>query len=315
MRAGRVYIARQIGFSVLVLWVIVSLSFFLRGLSGLQPLTQGDFGSGPPSGSGLSISAYLGYLGDVLHLDFGHSLAYPFGSVATLVATALPWTVLLVGIGTIIALTIGTVLGIILAWRRGSVLDTLVTPTVIFSASIPYYFVALILVYYVGLDSGWFPIADAYSPEFTPHLSPTFVVDVIQHGILPVTAVVAATFGLWVLPMRNAMVGVLDDDFMVLGRAKGLASRRLMMRYAARNVLLPVVTNFAVQLGYIMGGAVFVEVVFNYQGVGWLLVQSVGHGDYPTVQALILLAATVVLLTNLTVRLLYPRLDPRLRHE
>jgi len=99
MRAGRVYIARQIGFSVLVLWVIVSLSFFLRGLSGLQPLTQGDFGSGPPSQSGLSASAYLGYLGDVLHLDFGHSLAYPFGSVATLVATALPWTVLLVGIG------------------------------------------------------------------------------------------------------------------------------------------------------------------------------------------------------------------------
>jgi peptide/nickel transport system permease protein len=102
---------------------------------------------------------------------------------------------------------------------------------------------------------------------------------------------------------------------MVLGRAKGLASRRLMMRYAARNVLLPVTTNFALQLGYIMGGAVFVEVVFNYQGVGWLLVQSVGHGDYPTVQALILLGATVVLLTNLTVRLLYPRLDPRLRHE
>jgi peptide/nickel transport system permease protein len=315
MRAGRGYIARQVGFSVLALWVIVSLSFFLRQLSGLQPIFEGGLGAPSSPESGSFVPAYLGYLGNVLHLDFGRSLTFPFGSVNSLVRDTLPWTVLLVGVGTIIALAIGTALGVVLAWKRGSLLDTIVTPAVIFSASIPYYFVALILVYVVGLNMGWLPIGDTYSPDLTPHLSLTFVGDVIQHAVLPVTSVVAATFGLWVLPMRNAMVGVLDDDFVSLGRAKGLASRRLMVAYAARNVLLPVATNFAVQLGYIVGGAVFVELVFNYQGVGWLLVQSVGRRDYPTVQALILLAATVVVVTNLTVRLLYPRFDPRLRHE
>lgn len=308
-----VYAARQIGFFLLSLWVVVSLTFFLSVMAGLQPLVEGDFFGRHHVDSGMRFTAYLTYLAGVSRLDFGRSLAPPFASVTSLVAGSLPWTVGLVGIGTLVSLALGTSLGVLMAWRRGSILDTILTPAAVFASSIPYYFVALILVYVVGLNLAWFPVGNAYNPDYTPHLSAAFAGDVVQHGVLPVAAVIVATFGLWILPVRNAMVGVLDDDFMALARAKGLGSARLMFGYAARNVMLPVVTNFAIQFGYVLGGAVFVEVVFNYPGLGWLLAQSVYGRDYPTVQALVILVSGLGLLSNLIVRLLYPRLDPRIR--
>jgi len=307
------YAIRQISFFLLALWVVITLSFFLRQMVGLQPFTAPEFLPGHSTHSAPLLTLYLNYLGHVLRLNFGQSLATPFGSVNALVGRSLPWTLGLVGIGTVLSLLLGTALGIILAWHRGSLLDTVLTPAAVFASSIPYYFVAMILVYVAGLNLGWFPVGDPYNPDLTPQWSDTFIADVIRHGVLPLFAVVVATFGLWVIPMRNAMVGVLDDDFMALGRAKGLRARRLMLGYAARNVLLPIATNFAIQFGYILGGAVFVEVVFNYPGLGWLLVQSVYDHDYPTVQALVILVAALGLLAHLAARLLYPWLDPRTR--
>lgn len=303
---------RHLVFSVLALFVIVSLTFFLRQMVGLQPMAPPTVVTGRiPWGD--VFSAYLTYLDHVAHLDFGRSGAYPFGPVGILLRNTVPWTVLLVGTGIAVSLTLGTALGIVLAWHRGSLLDSLLTPSVIFISSIPYYFIAVILVMVLGVILGWFPVGNTYNPDYTPHLSASFVADVAQHLTLPATAVVLATFGLWVLPARNAMVAVLDDDFMALGKAKGLRRLRLMVGYAARNALLPIVTNIAIQLGYVLGGAVFVEFIFNYPGAGWLLVTSIDAHDYATVQALIILMAAAVLATNLIAQALYPLLDPRVR--
>jgi peptide/nickel transport system permease protein len=313
---------RLLGSFLLSLWLVVTLSYFLRNLVGVHPHLPPRFNSGGAranrfaatvNGGGSPLGDYMGYLGRVLHLQFGQSLAPPFFGVDSLVGHALPWTLLLVGIGTLISIVIGTVLGAILAWNRGTLLDTLLMPAAMFASSIPYYLVALIFAYGISIETGWFPSSYAYSPDLDPSWSGLFLGDVVRHAVLPVLTVVVATFGLWVLPMRNSMIGVLNDDFMLLGRAKGLSSLRLIVKYASRNALLPVATNFAIQFGYVLGGALFVEVVFNYPGVGWLLVVSVYSHDYPTVQALSILVAGVGLLTNLGVRLLYPWLDARTR--
>jgi peptide/nickel transport system permease protein len=312
------YLVRQVAFSLLALWVVVSLTFLLRGLAGLHPLVQGSSVFVPPA-RGTLLQQYLGYLGNVARFDFGPSLRHdyrdsgPIPSASSTVLQALPWTLLLVIPGTLIAIVIGSVLGILLAWRRGSQLDTWITAAVIFVTSIPYYFAAIALVFTVSLHVSWFP-SQLWTPTLMSSLSFPAIGDLLRHMILPVTAVILGTFGLWVLPMRNAMVAVMDDDFMTFGAAKGLRAWRLMVGYAARNAILPIATNFAIQLGYVFGGALFVEIVFEWPGAGALLYQSLRAQDYPTVQALIVLAAGATLVANLAVRAIYPLLDPRLRH-
>jgi peptide/nickel transport system permease protein len=286
-------------------------------LAGLHPLTPGFVTA--PSSSGSPLQQYLGYLGNAAHFDFGPSLAHRYPQVSTsptaasLVLHAMPYTLLLVGPGTIIALVVGSILGVVLAWHRGSRFDTWVTAFVVFVTSIPYYFAAIALVFFVSLNVSWFP-THLYNPDLLSSLSLPAIGDLVRHMILPVMAVVLGTFGLWVLPMRNSMVAVMDDDFMRFGAAKGLRSRRLMVTYAARNAILPIATNFAIQLGYVFGGALFVEIVFEWPGAGALLYQSLRSQDYPVVQALIVVAAAATLVTNLVVRAAYPLLDPRLRH-
>lgn len=310
------YLARQAGFSLLTLWFIVSLTFFLRNIAGLHPL-EPVFAHAPPA-QGSPLQQYLLYLWNAAHFNFGPSLMQvdPLTRLSppasSLVLQSLPWTLLLVGPGTIISFVLGSFLGVLLAWHRGSALDTWATATVIFITSIPYYFAALVLVFFVTLNVPWFP-QHLFIPGLLSSFSPSALGDLARHMILPVTAIVLASVGLYVLPMRNAMVAVMDDDFMPFGAAKGLTSRRLMTAYAVRNAILPVATNLAIQLGYVFGGALFVEIVFEWPGAGYLLYQSMQDEDYPIVQALIVLAATATVVTNFAVRAIYPLLDPRVR--
>ncbi|NNF05809.1 MAG: ABC transporter permease, partial [Candidatus Eisenbacteria bacterium] len=168
-------------------------------------------------------------------------------------------------------------------------------------------------LYILGFTLNWFPMGHAYSEYVTPGFSWEFISDVCRHAVLPVGTVVLATLGGWLLSMRNVMIGVLGSDYVVLAQAKGLKPSRVVLRYAARNALLPNVTGFGMALGFVIGGSLLTEIVFSYPGQGYLLVQAVRNQDYPLMQGIFLAITMAVLGANWLVDLVYLWLDPRTR--
>jgi len=171
----------------------------------------------------------------------------------------------------------------------------------------------MVALYVLGFTLGWFPLGHAYGDDLTPGFSAVFLADVLRHAALPVGTVVMATLGGWLLTMRNTMVAVLGSDYVNLARAKGLAPSRVVMRYAARNALLPSVTGFGMSLGFVLGGSLLTEIVFSYPGQGYLLVQAVRNQDYPLMQGIFLVITLAVLGANWLVDIVYLWLDPRTR--
>jgi peptide/nickel transport system permease protein len=256
---------------------------------------------------------YVQYLGSLLHGDFGVSYSQFPARVSDILAATVPWTLFLAGVSTILAGVIGTLLGILASWRRGGAIDTLLTPLTMFSQSLPPFFVALVLLYFLGFVAGWFPLQHAYGDTVRPGFNLAFLADVAWHATLPVLAIMLLSLGGWMLGMRSVMINVLADDFITMAQAKGLSDRRVMFTYAARNALLPQLTSFAITVGYVVSGLLLIEYVFSYPGVGYTLVNAVQATDYPLMQALLLLITLAVLLANLIADLLYARLDPRVR--
>jgi peptide/nickel transport system permease protein len=256
---------------------------------------------------------YVQYLGSLLHGDFGVSYSQFPARVSDILAATVPWTLFLAGVSTILAGVIGTLLGILASWRRGGVIDTVLTPLTMFSQSLPPFFVALVLLYFLGFVAGWFPLQHAYGDTVHPGFNLAFLADVAWHATLPVLAIMLLSLGGWMLGMRSVMINVLADDYITMAQAKGLSDRRVMFTYAARNALLPQLTSFAITVGYVVSGLLLIEYVFSYPGVGYTLVNAVQATDYPLMQALLLLITLAVLLANLIADLLYARLDPRVR--
>jgi peptide/nickel transport system permease protein len=171
----------------------------------------------------------------------------------------------------------------------------------------------MVALYVLGFTLRWFPLGHAYGDDLTPSFSLGFFADVFRHAALPVGTVVLATLGGWLLSMRNTMITILGSDYVNLARAKGLAPARVMLRYAARNALLPSVTGFGMALGFVLGGSLLTEIVFSYPGQGYLLVQAVRSQDYPLMQGIFLVITLAVLGANWVVDLVYLWLDPRTR--
>ena len=212
-----------------------------------------------------------------------------------------------------IAFIVGTVLGMIAAWRRGGLVDNLVTPVLISLGAFPAFFTALLAVYFLGLKWGWFPIQHAYDLEVQPGFNWPFIRSAIAHGALPSLIIVAVFAGGWLLNMRNVMINTVEEDYVGMAHAKGLKDARVMTMYAGRNAILPPLTGFASQFGAAVGGLVFIEFVFSYPGVGLTLQQAALGSDYPLTQALLLVLSGCVLVANLIMDLLYVVLDPRVR--
>jgi peptide/nickel transport system permease protein len=168
-----------------------------------------------------------------------------------------------------------------------------------------------IAVFSTGL--GWFPASHAYGKGSVPTFSLEFVGQVIQHGTLPALTIVLASLGGWILGMRNMMVTVLDEDYVTVAQAKGLSTRRVLTRYAARNAVLPQLSSFALALGFIVGGTLVMELVFSYPGVGKLLLDATVAKDYPLMQGLFLVITLTVLVANIVADVAYAVLDPRTR--
>jgi peptide/nickel transport system permease protein len=246
--------------------------------------------------------------------NFGISFSEYPASVTSVIGSAIWWTVGLVGITTVLAFLLGTGLGIVSAWRRGGKLDSIVPPVFVITSAIPYFWVAMVLVLVFGITLHWFPSQGGYYVTTdTPGLNLTFFQDVVNHAFLPALALVITTIGTWILTMRNTMITTLAEDYVRMARAKGLSGPRIMLDYAARNAILPNLVGFAMSLGFVVSGAILIEYVFNYPGVGYMLLQAVSGEDYPLMQALFLLITVAVLFAILAADILTALLDPRTR--
>jgi peptide/nickel transport system permease protein len=256
---------------------------------------------------------YLAYLKSVFTGDLGRSVRFFPLPVTELLGRALIWTVGLVGTATIIGFTIGTLLGVMAAWRRGTRFDTVISLLSIFSSSVPAVVVSLITLFAFGYTLGWFPNGYAADPMLDPSWGWDYVGSVLYHGTLPMLTMVIVLTGGFAVTMRNNMINLLGEDYIVMGRAKGLSDRGVMLWYAARNALLPTVSALAISLGAVLGGSLVTEVVFNYPGMGNTLYQAILARDYPVIQGALLIMTAAMLTANFVVDLSYVLLDPRLK--
>ena len=256
---------------------------------------------------------YVHYLGDVFTGNFGTSLFYFPTPVGTVVGGAILWTIGLVGVTTILAFILGTGVGIISAWRRGGLLDGIAPPLLVITSAIPYFWVGMMFILIFGLKLRWLPWSGGFDISDTPAWTASYIGDVFEHAVLPALALLITTIGTWTLTMRNNMVTTLAEDYVRMARAKGLRPHRVMLNYAARNAILPNLTGFAMSLGFVVGGAILIEYVFNYPGVGYMLLQAVENEDYPLMQALFLLITVAVLVAILLADIATAIFDPRTR--
>jgi peptide/nickel transport system permease protein len=234
-------------------------------------------------------------------------------SVSSIIEQTLPWTIGLIGLSTIISFLLGIGLGTLAGWKRGSWLDNLIPVTTMFQ-SVPYFWLALILLFVFGSVWPVFPLNGGYDVyTVTPGWNGPFLGSVIYYGSLPALTIILSSVGGWMLGMRNMMVSTLSEDYMVTAEAKGLRPGRVMRRYAARNAILPSVSGFAISLGFVVAGSIVTEAVFSYPGIGSALLQAVGGNDYALMQGIFLVITLSVLGANLLVDVLYSVIDPRIR--
>jgi peptide/nickel transport system permease protein len=324
------YYLRKLAFYLVALWAAVTLNFLIprmmpgdpvdillaklqqRGVA-VDPATRRTYELmlGTHTHESL-IHQYLSYLGNTARGRLGISVSDFPTPVATVIETSLPWTVALVGLATLLAVLLGTGLGMVVGWRRGTWLDSLVPATTILAA-VPYFWLALILVAVFGSALGWLPLLGGYDVALRPGWNGSFLGSAVYHGVLPALTIVVSSAGGWLLGMRNMMVSTTAEDFVLTARAKGLRERRVMVWYAARNAVLPSVAGFAISLGFVVAGSIVTEQVFAYPGIGSKLLQAVQNNDYALMQGIFLVITVAVLGANLLVDLLYALVDPRIR--
>lgn len=256
---------------------------------------------------------YLDYLHSIATGNLGLSVTYFPTPVIDVIRSALPWTLALVGLTTLLTFAVGMALGTFAGWKRGTWVDSVIPVTTVLQ-SVPYFWLALLLVYFLAVSTGVFPLSGGYDDRGTsPALTGGFLASALYHGFLPALTIVISSIGGWILGMRNMMVSTLSEDYVVTAEAKGLSPMRVMITYAARNAALPSVTGFAISLGFVVGGAVIMEQVFSYPGIGNAFLVAVQNNDYALMQGLFLVITVAVLGANLIVDLLYVLIDPRTR--
>ncbi|WP_234986594.1 ABC transporter permease [Demequina sp. NBRC 110055] len=321
------FILRRTAFYAFTAWAAITINFFLPRLMKGDPVTayvvkhQSDFNPeaidslrtlfGLDSDKSLW-QQYLDYWGQLLRGDLGVSFSKGLAPVTDVIASALPWTLGLVGLATILSFAIGTLVGSVIGWKRGSRGDYVI-PFATFFSTVPYFWMALIFIAIFSTRLGWFPASHAYDKGTVPNWSWDFVGQVVAHGTLPAVTIVFASLGGWILGMRNMMITVLDEDYVTVAEAKGLAPQRVLRSYAARNAVLPQLSSFALALGFIVGGTLVTELVFSYPGVGKMLLDATNAKDWPLMQGLFLVITMAVLAANIMADVVHAILDPRTR--
>ncbi len=321
------YVFRRFGFYLLAAWASATLAFVIPRLMPGDPATAmfARFkGKLKPEAIDALREAfgftdeplpvkYFSYLGHIATGDLGISVSHYPASVGSVIGTALVWTLFLAGMAVVLSFALGTLFGVVAAWKRGGWFDRVAPPVFVFFGAFPYFWLAMLALFLFGFSLGWAPVRHAYADNLVPGFSGDFFWSVATHAALPALTIVLATLGGWLLSMRNTMIGVLGEDYTTLAHAKGLPPRRIMFSYAARNALLPNVTGFGMALGFVVSGSLLTEIVFSYPGQGYLLIEAVRSLDYPLIQGLFLTITLAVLGANLLVDIVYVWLDPRAR--
>jgi peptide/nickel transport system permease protein len=324
--SGIWFIARRLGFYVVAAWVAVTVNFFIPRVmpgnavdtmlakfpqlppSALRAL-QAEFGAGS---KGSLVSQYGSYLSNLLHGNLGLSVNLYPSKVTTVLAQTVPWTLALIGTATIISFVLGTLLGVLAGWRRGGWLDRAL-PAFTFLQATPYFFLALLVIQLFAVHWPLFPIGQGYDLGLSPGWNWTFISSALTHSFLPALTIVLTSMAGWMLQMRNVMITTISEDYVLVAQAKGLSPRRVMFTYAARNAILPNIAGFALSLGFVVAGALVMEIVFSYPGVGLMLYNAVTSDDFPLMQGIFLVISMTVLLASLLADIIYLLLDPRTR--
>lgn len=323
------FLLRRIGFYLVAAWMSITLNFliprlmagdpvqimFARFQGRLEPRTIESLYRTFGFVQGPLHEQYFTYLQNLFQGNLGLSIAWFPSPVTEVIGIGLAWTIRLLGVSLLISFTVGTLLGIVAAWRRGRFVDSYILPLTGVLSAFPYFWLAMLMLYIFALGLGWFPLHHAASDDLTPDWgSLEYIVDVYHHAFLPAMTIVLTSIGGWLLGMRNNMISVLSEDFVIMAEAKGLSNRRVMFTYAARNAILPSVTGFAMALGFIIGGSFLTEIVFSYPGMGYTLLTAVNTRDYPLMQGVFLIITFAVLAANLIADAVYLLLDPRVRY-
>lgn len=259
------------------------------------------------------VEQFVDYVAGLARFDLGVSVKYYPQTVTQVLGRSAGWTAFLVVTAIIFSLCVGISLGAVAAWRRGGRFDAFVSPFSVVLIAVPPVIVALATLFTFGVSLRWFPVGYAYDPNLDPGLNFTFFGSVFYHAIMPVLTLSPYLIGEFQTTMRSSMISVLGEDYVTMGRAKGLSESAVMFGYAARNAMLPVLTNLALMLGAVFGGSIVTEIVFNYPGLGLTLYTASVARDYPVIQGQLLLMTLATLGANLAVDMLYGYIDPRIR--
>lgn len=324
------YLLRRVGMAALVVFLAVTINFaiprLMPGDAIEQQLAQLSAGGGQVGDVQEAAAAmrarfgldqpvwrqYLDYFGGALSLDLGVSVVHYPERVADIIAAALPWTVGLLGTATLVSFAIGTLLGGALAWPGAPrLLKAIALPVVVLSA-VPYFILGVVLLAVLGIAWPIFPVAGAYPFGHVPGNDFATAGLIAWHAVLPALSIVLASIGTWAVAMRGMVVSVLGEDHIMLAEAKGLSPRRIFLAYGLRNALLPQLTHLALTLSHVVSGAILVEVIFAYPGIGYRLYQAIHAKDYFVIQGIVLLLSVSIAATMFVMDLVYPLIDPRI---
>lgn len=328
------YVSRRFGMMLLVILLAVTINFVIPRLMPGDPIEQ-QLSQMVSSGGGQvgDIQAiaeayrarfgldqplwhqYLSYWAGVLRLDLGVSLAHYPETVNDTILAGLPWTVGLLGFATIVSFLIGTFLGARLGWPGRGHFVRVVGPPLLLVSAVPYFLVGLVLLFVFAIQLKLLPAGGGYPFSLVPGWNWQTLSGIATHAVLPAASIVLAEIGAWAIGMRGMLVSVLGEDYMTLAEAKGLPERRIFLRYGMRNALLPQLTSLALTLGHLISGAILVEVIFAYPGIGYKLYLAIQSKDYFVIQGIVLLLSISIAVTMFLLDLIYPLIDPRITHQ
>lgn len=332
MRAD--YILRRLGIFLLIIWLAGSVNFLLPRINNQDPIREKLIQQALIGGyiqAGMQEMAdeyqkkfgldrplwqqYLTYFGDVLRLDFNYSISNYPKTVTEIILEALPWTIGLLSVTTMLSFVLGTLLGAFLGWPRAPKWLHWLMPPILALHSLPFFLLGLILMYCVAFYTQLLPMYGGYTPGTFPSFSLSFALDILSHAILPACSIILVSIGGWALGMRAMMVTTQGEDYTNFAEAKGLLGRTIFLRYAVRNALLPQITALALVLGHIVSGATLVEVIFAYPGVGTVLFHAIRESDFFLIQGVVFMVIVTLGLATFILDLCYPLLDPRITYR